>query len=185
MAFWALTYVCTQNAITFWKEFAMAERSFSAEDVGHTLTLGALGSLPLLFLTGRLLDRLGRRVGGVLIFLTCIVGTVCAYTLNTRIGLGFAVVAGIYGTNAVLPVLNAYTAELFPTERRADAFALANSMLGRVGYVLSPIAVGMAAESWGWGPSVAATAVGPTLALLLLWALLPETRGRELEETSR
>ena len=58
-------------------------------------------------------------------------------------------------------------------------------MLGRVGYVLSPIAVGMAAESWGWGPSVAATAVGPTLALLLLWALLPETRGRELEETSR
>ena len=81
--------------------------------------------------------------------------------------------------------MNAYTTELFPTELRGDAFAWANNVLGRIGYVLSPIAIGLIAESTGWGPVMAWTAVCPIVALGLILALLPETRGRELEDTSR
>ena len=115
----------------------------------------------------------------------CAAGTFLSYTLHDRWALTAPLAAGIFGTSAVLPVLNAYTAEHFPTHARGEAFALANNVLGRLGYVLSPIAVGMAADRYGWGPAVVSTALFPLLAVAVLWFTLPETRGRELEETSR
>ncbi|MFT3770266.1 MAG: MFS transporter [Minicystis sp.] len=182
---WTLTYTCTQNAITFWKEFAVGERSFSDAAVGATLAISALGAMPLVFLSGKLLDVAGRRAGGAIIFVACAVGVILCYTLPGRAGLTAALVIAAFGTNAALPVLNAYTTELFPTEVRGDAFALANNAIGRIGYVLSPIAVGAAAGVYGWGRAVAATSVSMMLALLLILRLLPETRGRELEDTSK
>ncbi|HEY4158674.1 MAG TPA: MFS transporter, partial [Polyangiaceae bacterium] len=48
-AIWFLTYVCTQNAVTFWKEFALAERHLTDDDVGSAVRLAALVSIPLAF----------------------------------------------------------------------------------------------------------------------------------------
>ncbi len=182
---WTLTYVCTQNAVTFWKEFAVHERGFSDAQVGKALTLAAVGALPLLFGTGRLLDAIGRRRGAVIVFLSTVVGVVGAYTLGSPAALTAALVLGVYGTSAVLSVLNAYNTELFPTRIRGDAFALANHAIGRFSYVLSPALVGWAATDWGWGPAVTATALGPLVALALILAWMPETSGQELEVTSR
>jgi putative MFS transporter len=92
---------------------------------------------------------------------------------------------GIAGTSAMLSVLNTYTTELFPTELRGDAFGWANSLLGRLAAVFSPMLVGKLAASWGWGLAVSSTALGPLLALVLILMLLPETRGQELEQTSQ
>jgi MFS transporter, putative metabolite:H+ symporter len=181
---WALTYVCTQNAITFWKEFAVAERAMTDGDVGLAITIAAVGSLPLVFLSGKLLDKIGRRKGSVIIFLATSAGTVGAYTLASQIPLTIALVVAIFGTTAVLQVLNAFTAELFPTEHRADAFAWSNNLLGRIGYVLSPYAVGVFAERAGWGIAVSSTAIFPLIALVLILAFFPETKGKELEETA-
>ncbi len=182
---WFLTYFCTQTSITFWKEFAIAERGFTESAVGSTIALAAVISMPMIFGVGRLLDLVGRRKGAAVIYSVTAVGTFLAYTLHGRWALTAALVAAIFGASAVLPVLNAFTAELFTTEHRSDAFALSNNLLGRVSYVLAPFAAGMAAESVGWGPAVAATAIGPVLALVVILAKLPETRGRELEETAR
>ncbi len=87
--------------------------------------------------------------------------------------------------SATFAVLNAFTTELFPTERRAEAFAWANNLLGRVGYVLAPALVGALAGRVGWGNAVSATAAFPLVALVLILCVLPETKGRELEETAR
>jgi len=184
-ACWTFTYLCTQTAVTFWKEFAIAERHMTDKQVGGALTLAAVGSMPLVFAVGKLLDVFGRRIGAVLIFVLTSVGVVLAYTLHNRWALTAALGVGIFGSSAVLPVLNAFTAELFPTALRSDAFAWANNLLGRVGYVLAPLGVGAAAGVYGWGPSVAATAIGPLVALVIILAKLPETRGRELEDTAR
>jgi putative MFS transporter len=181
---WTLTYCGTQSAITFFKEFAGAERGWTDEQVGAGLSVAALVSLPLVFVSGRLLDLIGRRRGAVLLYSVTALGVYGAYTLRGPVGMTAALVLGIFGASAVLPVLNAYTAELFPTHLRSDAFAWSNNLLGRSGYVLSPLIVGLIAASTGWGPAVAATAVFPLLALALIWTLLPETVGRELEETS-
>jgi putative MFS transporter len=182
---WALTYLCTQTGISFWKQFATSERGWTDAEVGGAMTVAAVVAMPLVFGVGTVLDRLGRRLGAILVFGAASAGVAGAYLAHHPAVLVASLILGMFGASAVLPVLNAYTTERFPTELRGDAFAWANNLLGRVTYVIGPIAVGVAAGTWGWGLSVAATAIGPFLALILLQALLPETRGQELEETAR
>jgi putative MFS transporter len=184
-AIWALTLFCTQNAVTFWKEFALAERAMSDAEVGRALAIASLASLPLLFFAGKALDVFGRRLGAAFAFTLAAAGVVGSYTLASDVALTIALVIGIFGTGAVLPVLNTYTAELFPTELRSEAFAWSNNLIGRTAYLISPLVLGWSASSFGWGPTLATTAIFPLLALALILALLPETVGRELEETSR
>jgi putative MFS transporter len=81
--------------------------------------------------------------------------------------------------------LNTYTTELFPTEYRGDAFLWSNNLIGRVGYVLSPVVAGQLAGGGGWGPVMRWSVVFPVVALLLLLKFLPETSRRELEQTSK
>jgi putative MFS transporter len=181
---WALTYLCTYVIVTYWKEFAVAERGFDDSQVSFAIMIAAVGSLPLVFLSGRLLDRVGRRRGALVIFTTASVSTVVAYSAHGFWPLTLGLTGGIFASSAVMPVLNAFTLELFPTELRADAYAWSNNLLGRVGYVLGPLLVGFGAERFGWGPAVSATAVFPLLALALILTRLPETGGKELEETS-
>jgi putative MFS transporter len=178
---WALCYVCTQNTVTFWKEFAMAERGLTDGDVGLAVSIAAVGSLPLAFLAGKLLDRIGRKPGAAIIFVAASLGTLGAYTLSSRAPLTASLILAIFGATAVLTVLNAFTAELFPTEERASAFAWCNNLLGRVGYVLSPMVVGWAAGRLGWSVAVGGTALFPIAALALVYAWFPETRGKDLE----
>lgn len=178
------TYVCTQNAVTFWKEFAVAERQFSDAEVGQAIALAAVVSLPLVFLTGKLIDTAGRRPGAAVVFVAGAIGTFGCYTLEGKLPLTLALILGIFSSSAVLPVLNAFTTELFPTELRGDAFAWSNNLIGRITYVLSPVVVALIAKDVGWGPAVRVTAVFPLIALGLIFLLLPETRLRELEETS-
>lgn len=181
---WGVTYMCTQNAVVWWKEFAVNERGFSDGEVGLAITIAAVGSMPLVFLAGKLLDVIGRRKGAVVIYLLTAIGVAASYSLESYWALTIGLVGGIFGASAVLPVMNAFTAELFPTEFRGDAYAWANNLLGRVGYVLAPLAVGLAAAEHGFGPAVTVTAIFPIIALgLILW-WLPETSNRELEETS-
>ncbi|KYF85780.1 MFS transporter [Sorangium sp. So ce388] len=182
---WGLTYVCTQNAVTFWKTFALRERGFSDAEVGASITFAAVVSMPLIFASGKLLDVVGRRRGAVILYVLAAAGALGAYSLGSRAGLTAALVFAIFGASGVLPVLNAYMTELFPTHLRGDALAWSNNLLGRIGYILSPVAVGFAAEEIGWGQAVSATAIFPIAALALILWLLPETRGKELEETAR
>jgi putative MFS transporter len=157
----------------------------SDAQVGTSLAIASLASLPFLFVVGKVLDVIGRRVGATIAFSIAAVGVVGSYTLSNPTALTVALVLGIFGTGSVLPVLNTYTAELFPTELRSEAFAWSNNLIGRTAYLASPLVLGFAAGRFGWGPTVATTAVFPLLALALILALLPETVGRELEETSR
>lgn len=183
-AIWFCTYICTQNAVFFFKEFALAERGWSDGDVGGALALASLASLPLVFLFGRFLDVLGRRGSAMVVYGLLAGGTFAAYTLPGRLAMTLAIGAAIFALSVQPAVLNAWTAELFPTRQRADAFAWANNLLGRIGYVLAPIGIGYLAERIGWGGAVRGTAVFAVLALALILWLLPETAGRELEDTA-
>lgn len=183
-AIWAATYLCTQTGVAFWKEFVTQERGFTDDDVARSMTIAALGSLPLLFGVGKLIDAAGRRRGAVVVFVLTALGMLGSYNLHGQAALTAALVLGIFGSSAVLPVLNAFTTELFPTEVRSDAYAWANNLLGRTSYVLAPLVVGQLATTWGWGPSVSLTAIGPVVALVLILVWMPETRGRELEDSA-
>ncbi|MCB9594830.1 MAG: MFS transporter [Sandaracinaceae bacterium] len=188
-AIWALTYVCAQTAVTFWKEYATAAAPAAGPhltdaEVGGYIVAGAVIAMPLVFAVGPLIDWLGRKKSAVVIFGATAISAVGAYTTTNTTLLFVSVVGAIFGASAVLPVLNAFSTELFPTHLRGSAFAWSNNLLGRVGYVLAPAVVGAAAEVFGWGPSVAVTAIGPLAALVLILMWLPETSGKSLEATS-
>jgi putative MFS transporter len=181
---WMLIYACTQNAITFWKEFAVAERGFSDAQVGTSISIAALVAMPFVFFAGKLLDAIGRRPGAVVIFSLTSLGVFGCYTLESQWALTASLALGVFGATAVLPVLSAFNTELFPTALRGDAYGWANNGIGRIGHVLSPVLLGVAAESFGWGAAVRATAILPLLAAAIVVTRLPETAGKELEETA-
>jgi len=181
---WGLTYVCTNNATTFWKQFVVTERGLSDGQAGLAISLAAVVSMPLVFASGKLLDVIGRKRGAVVIFLTGALGVLGAYGARGFGPLTFALVFAIFGAGAFLPVLNAFTAELFPTSLRAEAFAWGNNVLGRIPYVLSPFMIGWSAARIGWGPAVQVTTIGPVLALLVILVAFPETNAKELDESS-
>lgn len=181
---WGVNYLCSQNAVQFWKDFAVHERGLTDGQAGLATVVAALVSMPMIFAVGPLIDWIGRKRGAVVVFTLAAAGVFFSYTLHGMWALTVPLVFGIFGASATLPVLNAFTTELFPTHLRGDAFAWSNNLLGRIGYVLSPILVAELAESTGWGPTIRVTAVFPLMALALIWWLLPETVNRELEETS-
>jgi MFS transporter, putative metabolite:H+ symporter len=182
---WFLAYIASHNAVTFWKDWALTERGLSDAHAARIIALAAVGAMPLVFYVGKLNDVLGRRPGGVIVGVLSAMGLVGSFTAPTGILLQLSVVLGIFASSAFLPVLNAYTTELFPTHLRGSAYAWSNTIIGRLGYVLSPFALGPFVAALGWGRTIPYLAVFPlaAVALMLLW--LPETRGKELEETSR
>ena len=183
-AIWFLTYVCTQNVVSLWKDYALRELGLSEAQATLVITLGAGASMPLIFFAGKLFDVIGRRPGAILVYATLIAGVLGGYSLHGVTGLALSMIIAIFGLNSVLTLLNTFTTELFPTEIRGDAFLWSNNLIGRLGYVLSPVVVGHLAANGGWGPVMRVSVVFPAVGLgLLLW-LLPETKGQELEKTS-
>jgi putative MFS transporter len=183
-AIWFFTYVCTQNAVTFWKDYALNELHLSEGTAGLVVTLGAVVSMPLVFFAGKLFDVVGRKAGAVFVYATVVAGVIGVYFLESTPLLIVAMILAMFGLSAVLTLLNTITTELFPTELRGDAFVWSNNLLGRIGYVVSPLVIGELAVDRGWGPVLRASVVFPVLSLILFLVWLPETRGRELEQTA-
>ncbi|HET9933860.1 MAG TPA: MFS transporter [Polyangiaceae bacterium] len=183
-AIWFLCYICTQNAVTFWKEFAVHERALTDAAVGKIVAISAVVSMPIAFGAGAFLDAVGRRVGGTVILAVLSVGVLLSYTAESQLLLTLGLMAATIGLNTSLTLLNTLTTELFPTKLRGAAFAWSNNLIGRIGYVLSPLAIGQLAQRLGWGSVLRTTAIFPCVACLLIWIFLPETRGRELEATA-
>lgn len=181
---WFMAYISTQNSVTFWKDFALTERGLTDEQVGKAIVIAALISMPLVFYAGKLIDVIGRKPGAALVFGIGAVSTYCLYTFNGVGLLTLALVLGIFSASAYLPILNAFTTELFPTAMRGDGFAWSNNILGRSGYVLSPLIIGYLAQDFGWGPVIRSTAVFPLITLGLIFLFLPETKAKSLEETA-
>jgi putative MFS transporter len=181
---WALTYASNSTAITFWKDHALEERHFTDAQVGVYVAIAAVAAMPLAFASGNLIDRVGRRRGAVIIYAAIVLGVLGCYLIQPRALILLSLVLGIAGTTAVGAVLSAFNTELFATDIRGDAVGWSNSLLGRIGAVLSPLLVGYAAELIGWARAVSLTVICPCIALVLVLRHMPETRGRELEETS-
>ncbi len=179
---WALTYLGTYVLVNNFKDFAQLERGYDDEQVSLAVMIAALGSMPLLFFSGKLLDTVGRKRGATVIFTLTSLSTFVTFTAHDYWVLVAGLTGCIFGVSAVLPVLNSITLELFPTDVRADGYGWSNNLLGRVGYIAGPALVGVLARSMGVGGATALMGVFPLLALALILWRVPETKGKELEE---
>lgn len=182
---WVATFLCNQSATVFWKEYAQAERGLSPQRIGAWVAIAAVVALPLTVLTGRLIDRIGRRRGAAVVYIGTACGVLGSYAQRSEGLLLVSLILLISGATAALALLNTWTAESFPTDLRGDSFAWANSLLGRLGFVLSPLFVAELVPILGWGRTLSLTAGFPLLSLGLIWLWLKETAGKELEESPR
>lgn len=64
--------------------------------------------------------------------------------------------------------------------------AWTNSLLGRIGFILSPFIVSAFAEKWGWARTVPWLALLPLCSLALIWRMVQEDKHAATElETAK
>lgn len=152
----------------------------SAATALMTVLGGGLGGLAGLFLGRWAADALGRRLAAAATHVL-----VAAAGMLTYGGSAAGVVAGYLVTvtamAAYAPAFLALAAELFTTAVRATASGV-GVVAGVLGAVAGLLAFGWLSEATGGFETAAVLVAAPALAATLLFATVPETRGRELDQ---
>lgn len=110
--------------------------------------------------------------------------TIVSFGLCQLCAQAFLALEGDVGQFGAWPTLTGFSTELFPTSHRAlasSAAGIARVAGTCISFVLAALLIGLTGSL---ARSVALLAAGPLLALVIVAAGLPETAGRELEQTS-
>ncbi len=152
---------------------AAAIPTLGAAWAGIALTSFAIGNVVMQQLTGRLVDRRGRRptilVG---LFFTGAVTFVFGWNVSLPLFLALSVLAGM-GTAFIAPAQQATLSDVLGRERRGGQAVAAVSMAGDFGSVAGSLASGFVADILGFGWAFALTGG------VLFAATIPWLRARE------
>lgn len=173
----------TTEAVVFSLDFMQTQRGLSASTANLLLVAAGAAALPVLVLSGRLSDRIGRRgvcvaglvvqAGGLLVFFIVARGAVA---------LGFSLGLVYLGLFAAWTTGNGFAVEMFPTALRAAASSAAAiaKLLGQS----ASFAIGAAVLTATHRPDSTITVLvaGPIVGALIIAAFLPETSRRELTD---
>lgn len=167
--------------LTWLATYLRTVRKLSVLGTGGYLGFNIVGSFLGYVISAHLSDWLGRRTTFVIMACSAAV-TVAAYTLlplgdTAVLLLGFPL--GFF-QSGIIAGMGATFAELFPTRVRATGQGFSYNT-GRAAGSLVPALVGVLAASIGLGPAMGVCAASAYVLVLIATALLPETRGRELE----
>jgi MFS family permease len=126
---------------------------------------------------GRLLDRVGRRPTTIAFLLGSAVAGVFAFTAATTVTRAVGLALVIFGLTGATPCVAAYATELFPvrTRGRINAWLKALTIGGQV--AAPAIVTALAGPVGGVGPALAVVGMSYAVGAVVVWALLPETRG--------
>jgi MFS family permease len=169
--------------LTWLATYLKTVRHLSVLGTGGYLGINIFGSFLGYVISAHLSDWLGRRRTFVLMACAAAI-TVACYTLlplgdTAVLLLGFPL--GFF-QSGIIAGMGATFAELFPTRVRATGQGFSYNTGRAVGSFV-PTLVGVAAASIGLGQAMGICSACAYVLVLLAAALLPETRGRELEST--
>ncbi|MBI4887620.1 MAG: MFS transporter [Acidobacteria bacterium] len=167
--------------LTWLATYLKTVRGLSVLGTGGYLGFNIIGSFLGYVISAHLSDWLGRRKTFVIMACAAAV-TVAAYTLlplgNTAVLLlGFPL--GFF-QSGIIAGMGATFAELFPTRVRATGQGFAYNTGRAVGSMV-PALVGVLAAGLGLGTAMGLCAASSYVFVLIATAMLPETRGRELD----
>jgi MFS family permease len=167
--------------LTWLATYLKTVRHLSVLGTGGYLGINICGSFLGYVISAHLSDWLGRRKTFVLMACAAAV-TVACYTLlplgdTAVLLLGFPL--GFF-QSGIIAGMGATFAELFPTRVRGTGQGFSYNTGRAVGSFV-PTIVGVAAPSFGLGEAMGVCSASAYVFVLLAVALLPETRGRELE----
>ena len=178
---WFAVNFWSGSALYFFTNYVFGERGWNSTDLAWlpfgTIPIGIAGYV----FSGFVMDRIGRRSAATLYLAAAFLASAFCYrsTDASAIYLGYFLMVGMSG---IWTIVTTWTTELFPTESRATALALANNLFGRLGIVFGPIAAGMLSSSLGSaGLAITLLSSITLLAIPIVWSL-PETNGAGLLE---
>ena len=150
---------------------------------GGYLGINICGSFFGYVISAHLSDWLGRRRTFVLMACAAAI-TVACYTLLPLSNIAVLLLGFPLGffQSGIIAGMGATFAELFPTRVRATGQGFSYNTGRAVGSFV-PTLVGVVAPNIGLGPAMGICSASSYVLVLLAVALLPETRGRELEST--
>jgi MFS transporter, SHS family, lactate transporter len=171
--------------ITFFSLYAQRDHGWTSAQVGAAVVMayimGSIGSA----LAGALSDRVGRKLSTSLFYLSAAAAMFVLFHADRHAVILGGFLATMFAYQGARAATSALTTEMFPTEIRAVGFSLTVQVLGQIGWLLTPVAVGsLAGLMGGLGPAARLFAIGPVLGTLLLLAFIRETHGKTLEETA-
>jgi len=167
--------------LTWLATYLRTVRNLSVLGTGAYLGFNICGSFLGYLISAHLSDWLGRRK--TFVIMACAAAIVVpSYTLlplgpTAALLLGFPL--GFF-QSGIIAGMGATFAELFPTRVRATGQGFSYNT-GRAVGSLVPMIVGMLAAGFGLGTAMGLCAACAYMLVLVATAMLPETRGRELE----
>jgi MFS transporter, putative metabolite transport protein len=171
--------------ISFFSLYAKRDHHWKSSQIGAAIVLAYLMGTVGTLLCGYLLDRIGRRITAALFFLASAFAMFELFRTESHSGMLLALMATMFAYQGARTANSALSSELFPTGARATGYCLTVQVLGQLGWMLSPLAVGaLSAPLGGLGKAASLFAAGPLVGIVLILTMVPETRGKTLEELS-
>jgi MFS family permease len=141
--------------------------------------IGILGNV----VAGGLSDQIGRRVLGTMMLLLAPAMWAVFFASAGRIMVA-SWIASLFAQTAASTILNAFSAELFPTSHRStaqSAIAVVGTLGGSAGLLLESWLYGLVGNHWRAVTYLMSASVG---AAIIVAIFFPETAGGELETIS-
>jgi len=169
-------------AITIWlPTYLKTVRGLSVLNTGAYLMVVIAGSFAGYMVGAYLTDRLGRR-RTLILYAVCSFLTVAAYTylpISNQVMLALGFPLGFFASGSFSP-MGSFLTELFPTRLRGSGQGFSYNFGRGIG-ALFPALVGYLGARIPLGRAIALFAVSAYLIMIVAVALLPETRGKELQ----
>ncbi|MFZ0676385.1 MFS transporter [Candidatus Binatus sp.] len=171
--------------VTFFPLFAKRDHHWKSHQVSTAIILayamGTIGSM----LSGFLMDRLGRKFTTSFFYALSGAAMYVLFTSDTFSGILLGEVVTMFAYQAARTATSALSTELFPTAIRATGYNLCVQVIGQICWMLSPVVIGLlSGPLGGLGKAASLFAAGPVIGIAIIWSLIPETRGKTLEELS-
>jgi ACS family hexuronate transporter-like MFS transporter len=165
-----------RSVISFLKSTLTRERNWDDADYANVEIAFKFAYAVGLLFAGRLIDKLGTKMGYALATGLWSVAAMCHAFTNTVFGFGVARSALGVSEAGNFPAAIKTVAEWFPKKERAFATAIFNSGAG-IGAIIAPLSVPFINAYWGWKATFIITgAVG--FIWLIFWFLLYEVPER-------
>jgi putative MFS transporter len=173
-------------ATTWWAYYAEHERGYRSTTVAlFVLAASTIGTLGY-YACGRAIDRFGRRATATVYFVLAAAFGIGLFNVSNRVESFVLLLGAVFFGLGMGPVLTAFATEPFPTSMRVEASAWVRNGFATSGSVVGPALVGVLGAASGpigtIGGAVTVLMVCFLPAIAVVWTVLPETRGRPLED---